>query len=74
MSLQFLLCTNPNKPGQGVYIYHAKTPRFLAKVDGAVLDVVENFDNVPKEALKGKLSRAMDWYLSLQNPDHAHLG
>lgn len=51
-------------PDQGEFIYHAKKPRFLAKVLSEKLELVESFDTEAYAELSGKLKRGYDWYIS----------
>jgi hypothetical protein len=43
---KFMVAKNPMADPDGVYIYHTRKPRFLAKVENNVFDVVDDIDEM----------------------------
>jgi hypothetical protein len=65
-----MVAKNPMADPDGVYIYHTRKPRFLAKVENNVFEVVDDIDEMTTyydgnvEHIRG-LFRAMEkWYIA----------
>lgn len=65
---KFFIAKNPLADPSGVYIYHARKPRFLAKVEGASFEVMDDIDSMldfyhgDVGKVHGLISRMSDWY------------
>ena len=44
---KFFVAKNPMAEPEGVYIFHSQKPRFLAKVEGGAVEVVDDIDAMP---------------------------
>jgi hypothetical protein len=69
-SPKFLIAKNPMADPDGVYIYHSRKPRFLAKVENNVFEIVDDIDemieyyNGNTDKVQG-LFRAMEkWFIA----------
>jgi hypothetical protein len=67
---KFLIAKNPMADPEGVYIYHSRKPRFLAKVEGNLFEIIDDIDNMIEyyfgnvDKINGLISRMNDWYKS----------
>lgn len=61
MKHQFYIVHNPKAPNDPVYVYHAKRPRFFAKVVDDTLELSEMVDIDP-ERVEGKFRRMQEWF------------
>lgn len=52
----------------GMYIYHTRKPRFLARAEGNVIEIVDDVDSMIEyyggdvSKIEGLLNRMKDWY------------
>lgn len=67
---KFFIAENPMADPEGVYIYHSQKPRFLAKVESNVIEIIDDIDNMTEyysgnmDKVDGLINRVNDWYKS----------
>lgn len=65
---KFLIAKNPMAEPDGVYIFHAQKPRFLAKAEGGVIEIIDDVDSMldyygsNPDKVSGLLKRTTEWY------------
>jgi hypothetical protein len=67
---KFMVAKNPMADPDGVYIYHTRQPRFLAKVENNVFEVVDDIDemttyyNGNADKVQGLFKAMGKWYIA----------
>ena len=67
---KFMIAKNPMAEPDGVYIFHSQKPRFLAKVEGGAIEVVDDIDTMTDyykgdvHKVDGLFKAMFKWYKS----------
>ena len=73
---KFLIAKNPMAEPEGMYILHTQKPRFLAKVDRNLFEVVDDIDEMltyykgNADKVQGLIKRMTDWYITYKIYEH----
>jgi hypothetical protein len=76
---KFMIAKNPMADPDGVYILHTQKPRFLAKADKNVIEIIDDIDDIiasfggDVNKVEGLLKRAMEWYKSYKIFNHGRI-
>jgi hypothetical protein len=67
---KFFIAKNPMSDPEGIYIFHSRKPRLLAKVENSVFEIMDDIDNASEYyhgdtvKLNSLIKRMADWYKS----------
>ncbi|MDR0574717.1 MAG: hypothetical protein LBG96_11920 [Tannerella sp.] len=67
---EFLIAKNPMSDPDGVYIFHSRKPRFLAKVENNIFEVVDDIDEMTAyykgnvDKVQGLFRTMEKWYVA----------
>lgn len=61
---KFMIAKNPMADPDGVYIYHSREPRFLAKVENNAFEVVDDIDEMTAY-YKGNVDKVQGLFLAM---------
>jgi hypothetical protein len=67
---KFFIAKNPMADPDGIYIFHSRKPRLLAKVENSAFEIMDDIDNASEyyhgdtDKLNRLIKRMADWYKS----------